>query len=199
MLTFRAVTFVGILGTALVTQGSLASDIPTLGVNLCTLHYSKIAYGKPVKAVVAHEGMYRDCTKFDGSEPYWAEVRDRDLVISSEQNSFGTKSIIFDRGSTYEPCKTQPIVQYWVTFEDGTTKIEEPVKIKMVNTYFFSHEGENLGLINLIADFDTLEVNDIKTTACIELASYGELAFDLVQAYAPHLHLEDPSEGKGQN
>jgi hypothetical protein len=177
------------VGVTLVTHQAVASDIPTLGVNLCTLHYSKVAYGKAVKEVIAHKGMLRDCSKFDGTEPYWTDVKDIPLEGFQEFAHFGTKAIILDHGSTYEPCHTQPIVQYWVTFEDGSQKIEEPTKIELKSWYFVGTATESLLAEQSISQFACLDPKDIKTTACIDISSYGEIALDLVKSYAPQLPL----------
>ncbi len=52
MLKHKAIEFIGLVGIALAAHQAMASDIPTLGVNLCTLHYSKLAYGKTEESLI---------------------------------------------------------------------------------------------------------------------------------------------------
>ncbi len=136
--------------------------------------------------------MYRDCTKFDGSEPYWADVKDVALEGFQDSQHFAAKAVILDHGSTYEPCDTQPIVQYWVTFEDGSQKIEDPVKIELRNWFFIGNGAESLLAEESISQFACLDPKEIKTTACTDISSYGDIALDLVKSYAPQLPLANP-------
>jgi hypothetical protein len=176
--------FMVILGLSVssLNQSSLGSDIPIEGAFLCNIHYSRIAYDKSVKKVTAHVGVERNCTIFEATAPYWVNIQDVPLHLIADHDKFAGKAIIHFKSSTYEPCESKPMIQFWVTFDDGTTRVENPFEAEVIDSHFIADTdgpsaAEGLEKIHLFRQED---LSLIETVTCTEVVSYGNACSKLI-------------------
>ncbi len=177
----------GTLGLILWTSVASASDIPVLSLNLCTLHYSRIAYDRPVKNVMAHAGILKECAHNLAANAYWTDIHDVNLKTDGDLDHFAEKILLKDRSSTYQACKTSPVVQFWVTFEDGSVKIEEPVLMKIDSTHTVDSETGSPEARKIVLDYGRSDLNAVSSVRCANLNSYGDIAYRFVSAVDPSL------------
>jgi hypothetical protein len=155
---------------------AVASDVPMSEVHLCTLHYSKLAYGKPVRSVMAHTGT--QACALDG-RMYWDGVQDVALAAATSGDRLTGKVVLKARTSAYRPCSLNPVVQFWVTFEDGSTKIEDVVAMKVGKRF----RANDISPIDTAEEAKTaveafLKSDVIDTVACFAVWSYGDGALE---------------------
>lgn len=177
----------GALGLVLGPSVASASDIPVLSLNLCTLHFSRIAYHRPVKNVMAHVGVLKQCGSDGDASAFWTDIHDLNLKTDGDLDHFAEKILLKDKSSTYQGCKTSPIVQFWVTFEDGSVKIEDPVLMKVDSTEWVDSEKGSPEARKVVLDFGRFDLNDVSTVRCANLNSYGDIAYRFVSAVDPSL------------
>lgn len=122
-----------IAALALVSSSAFGSNIPTSrDTHLCTLHYTKVAYGKEVRSVMAHTGTTY-CSSLSSSDaaPDWTNVQDIYLDGSQSAQAFTGKVKFTATPTAYERCKRVPVVQFWVNFTDGSSKIENVTSMQI--------------------------------------------------------------------
>ncbi len=110
----------------------------------CTYHFSKTAWDKPVSSVIAHTGIW---TKYDNviirpNPIEWQDIKDVQLA-AKDDHFFGKGDL---SGQIYVgslQTQDKPIVQFWVTYQDGSTQILEPTFIQNLAEYHPSFYEED--------------------------------------------------------
>lgn len=159
-------------------NAGLASDLPSTRAFYCQLHYSKNAYGKEVKRVLAHTGVETKCKQLDSKygAAFWDKVRDLDL--QETETGFQGKLIAYGSSSTYYPCALEPVVQFWVDFTDGSSRIETPTAMEVVQDYSRGSPvwgNGNPELAEAVLNLKDKELSSIQTVSCFSAWSYGNL------------------------
>jgi hypothetical protein len=163
-----------------------ASDIPLTSVYFCKLHYSSSAYNKKVKSVFAHTGVEDDCRQRGAIGYYkWQDVRDVAMELAKENTHFYGKVMLNAFSSTYHyNCSLKPVVQFWVTFDDGSQKIESivPMMIKEESWVESNQPVANYpAAVNIVEKYVNTVGKDINTVECSAVGSYGEGALEFVE------------------
>lgn len=163
-------------------QHCLASDIPIEGAFLCNMHYTRIAYERSVQKVTAHVGVERNCSIFESTAPYWVNIQDIPLQLIADHDKFAGKAIIHFKSSTYEPCESKPMIQFWVTFDDGTTRVEAPVAAQVLHSHFLADtDGPSAAEgLEIVQGFRQDDLSLIDTVSCTEVVSYGNGTSSLI-------------------
>jgi len=182
MKTLSNVLMLFSLGTSILTQPLLASDIPIEGAFLCNIHFNRIAYDKSVKNVTAHLGVERNCRIFETTEPYWVDIQDVPLQLIADHDKFTGKAVLHFKSSTYQPCDSKPMVQFWIAFEDGTTKVENPITAEVTDSLFIAdREGPTAeACLESVHGFRQEPLSRIETVSCTEILSYGDASSHLI-------------------
>ena len=113
-----------------------------------TYHYSGVAYGKTVKSVRVHTGVYKEIISNIPTlttSSTWESVQDIDLSSVGDhffgKQSFSARSKYNERGSS------TPIgvaVQYWVQFVDGSSLVSDVYVVKPITGMDVPRSAPNL-------------------------------------------------------
>jgi hypothetical protein len=136
---------------------------------------------------MAHVGILKECAPSFGTKAFWTDIQDLNLKTDGDLDHFAEKILLKDKSSTYQGCKTSPIVQYWVTFEDGSVKIEEPVLMKIDSSEWVYSETGSPAARQVVLDFGRFDLNAVSTVRCANLNSYGDIAYRFVSTVDPSL------------
>ncbi len=150
----------------LLSSATFASNIPTSStVSLCTLHFSKVAYDKEVRSVTAHTGV-ASCDTYSPVVTYWSDVQDVLLDGSQSDQAFTGKVRLEAESRAYDGCRLTPVVQFWVSFADGSSKIENvtPMQISKAWQLF---DGDPSELREAVKQWSQNQA--INTVSCISL------------------------------
>lgn len=85
-------------------------------------HFTKIAFGKQVRSVYIHTGILRQ-QRYGYDSTYWENVAH--IPMEDKGNHFFAKLKLTAYPGEMEPNVIGPIVQYWVSFTDGTEMITD--------------------------------------------------------------------------
>jgi hypothetical protein len=99
------------------------------------LHYTKVAYGKPVSHVMAHIGVeqLKGATWMGAmAETEWANVQN--VELKAEGQAFLGQAVLKGETGKIGPYFKNFVVQYWVNFDDGTGFISPVYPITVQNT-----------------------------------------------------------------
>jgi hypothetical protein len=91
-------------------------------------HFDAEAFGKPVAAVSAHTGVLTVKAAWRDADAYWVDVHDIALVRAGDH--FEAKATLVGSSSYANHYAQGVVVQYWVTFEDGTELITDAVTVE---------------------------------------------------------------------
>lgn len=107
----------------------------------CEFHFTKFSFDKSVNRVMAHAGIATIRSSYpyiDEPDYYWQDVKDTDLKYQGEKiDAFIGKRVLTARHRSGSREDTIfPIVQFWVTFDDGTEMILDEVEMEVSQRYF---------------------------------------------------------------
>jgi hypothetical protein len=159
----------------LVPQAALASVLPTVNSYYVELHFGRTADFKDVKSVMAHTGVLVETPSFLNRPPYWADVKDIPLRITAD--SFVGRASLHAEGFTGSiSAKLTPVVQYFISFTDGSSSISEVFPLP-VNNILFVYYPNNFAdtAKSLIAD------NNIPTESRIVLGAFDHSDWTRIQ------------------
>lgn len=95
---------------------------------LASFQFDAIAFGQPVREVMVHAGVLESAEGYgQATVRKWMDVKD--LMMSPSPHGFFAKGLFkhFDTGNSgSRKIGLGLIVQYWITFQDGSTMITEP-------------------------------------------------------------------------
>lgn len=163
---------------------AIAADIPYSTADFCNLHYSEVAYGKKVTSVFAHVGVLTCTERFDSStntqvrDEYWESVSDVNMIKNpSEKSAFVGNIVLKANSSLYNSCGLKPVVQFWVTFDDGSTKIEQPITMEVAANQWIDYDIVDVPE-KIITDIKSFfKVDPIRSVGCSRIVSYGNASY----------------------
>ena len=145
-LMFRCLCLFFFTLSATAEATSWKSDI----VYFVRAHYSTKAYGKEVQSVMVHTGVLEQdgpAWRGAGEVLYWADSKD--IFLQKRGDHFSGQFQLMASSSKFGPFVKYPVIQYWVTFADGTRNISEVYPIAVERELTVSHEDEFLRLRRL--------------------------------------------------
>jgi hypothetical protein len=177
----KTIQLMKVLGlTLLAANQAIAADIPYSTADFCNLHYSEVAYGKKVNSVFVHTGVLTCSERFDSTtntlirDEYWESVSDVQMTKNpAENSSFVSNIVLKAKSSLYNTCALKPIVQFWVTFDDGSTKIEQPRTVEIAANNWIDYDSADVPEKIVIDIRDFFKVNPIRSVGCTRISSYG--------------------------
>jgi len=99
---------------------ALASSYSGTATFFTRIHFTEYAWGKKVAQVYAHVGVLTQ----DGGRTYWDDVRHQALQL--ENGKFTGKVVLYGQRSSQGAHAKDVVLQYWVTFADGSQRVTEP-------------------------------------------------------------------------
>lgn len=170
--------------TLMFANQALAADIPYSTADFCNLHYSEVAYGKKVNSVFAHTGVLTCTERFDSitntlvRDEYWESVSDVQMTKNPKENGSFVGSIVLKANSSiYNSCGLKPMVQFWVTFDDGSTKIEQPISMEIVANQWIDYDSSDVPEKIVIDIREYFKVKPIRSVGCSKISSYGNASY----------------------
>jgi hypothetical protein len=126
---------------SLASAGAEASVIDSDGYYAVDVHYSTVAYGKAVASVLAHLGVETRHPVFTGRPDTWQDVSD----VTLEKGESGFVGRVGLRAQGYSgsiSATLTPVIQYFVSFQDGTSLISEvqPIAIEGRKHFCISYD-----------------------------------------------------------
>ncbi len=106
-------------------------------------HYSAEAYGKPVQSVMIHCGVLaQDSPPAPGriEIDFWADSQD--LYLESKGDHFAGQVRLEAHSSAFGPFVKYPVIQYWVSFTDGTQSVSEVLPVTLGQSLTVSRADE---------------------------------------------------------
>ena len=180
------------LGFSLSAQ---ASDIPYSEAYFCTLHFTKIAYGKSVKSVMAHTGLDTCREEFDPVlnkavfKNYWDRIKNIDLRETADGTHFEGKVILTGTSTAYNRCGLKPSLQYWISFDDGSSKIESVIPMSVEKKFNIDNDNiENVPEYIDNAITDLLKTDPIDQVVCYDVFSYGNGALTFAEKFSTFMN-----------
>jgi hypothetical protein len=110
---------------------------------------------------MAHSGVYRGTggCGFTGTN-YWDGVQDVQLLPVGDH--FFGKARVASQAGECMPSLNGPVVQYWVTFDDGSTMQTNPVIVPVTKTVY---AGESYMTVEPQVVADDQQIQDISETS----------------------------------
>lgn len=107
------------------------------------LHFSHVAFSKNVNTVYAHVGAL---TELPNENTYgWSNVQHIELHPS--RNGFAGKTEIVGHSFLNHIYNHGVVIQYWVSFEDGTRLITDSIRVDQSEVYNLSGTSLNFDKI----------------------------------------------------
>ncbi len=106
-------------------------------------HYSAVAFGKPVQSVMVHTGVLeQDGPGWMGAREifYWTDSKD--IFLQQKGDHFAGQYLLEASSSKFGPFVKYPVVQYWITFTDGTRTISDVYPIEVDRELTISQADE---------------------------------------------------------
>ncbi len=102
-------------------------------VYLIQAHYSAEAFGKEVASVMVHSGVSvkEQNWGLSSDKTYWVDVQDHQLTRYDRH--FQSTFLLHAQDGKFMPSILGPVVQYWVTFKDGSSLISDAYAIPVKN------------------------------------------------------------------
>ncbi|WP_437733490.1 hypothetical protein [Sorangium sp. So ce1335] len=117
-------TALGALALFLVSVTAFATHASIVLHYFTQFHFTGQAFGKKVKSVKVHAGaLQRACD----DSIYWLHVQDLDMT--ERDGKFNARAVLVGFSDIGCDANLGAIVQYFVTFEDGSTMITQPAMI----------------------------------------------------------------------
>ena len=132
----------------------------------------------------AHVGVLTCTERFDSStntqvrDEYWESVSDVNMIKNpSEKSAFVGNIVLKANSSLYNSCGLKPVVQFWVTFDDGSTKIEQPITMEVAANQWIDYDIVDVPE-KIITDIKSFfKVDPIRSVGCSRIVSYGNASY----------------------
>ena len=134
----------------------------------CDYHFSAEAFGNPVSSVMVHAGIEitHDPISHRRGAKEWRDIKDIQLEQAAAgfvgQASFSTT---YYTGSL--SAEVQPILQFWVTFTDGTSVILNPVIAATTADFHIDYESDRNKANLRITAWQETDPDSIDRVACL--------------------------------
>ncbi|SMF18945.1 hypothetical protein [Pseudobacteriovorax antillogorgiicola] len=141
---------------------------------LCKLHYSSTAYGKEVESVVAHTGLYTEKGSYTGIPSgvfFWSDIQDISLDRKDPSSPLVGNVVLSGSGGQWRDTVLYPVVQYFVTFNDGSSLISNVHEIEIIKEISSRDYREYTKSIEKLNN-EFLGSSPITRTECVEASIY---------------------------
>jgi hypothetical protein len=126
-------TILSLVALMVIASSAYATTVSGSKVYFLDYNFSGNAYGRAVKSVMVHTAILRSNSGCPSNvSPYWDSVQD--VQMKQVGDHFFAQARLSVAASECAPTVEGPIVQYWVTFQDGSSYQSNPARVPVTSS-----------------------------------------------------------------